>query len=58
MHVAIHLDEAKIQDFKEEEKRMMCEIIKHVGGIVTLFSPLSAVLFASLLEKQVIEDSD
>lgn len=47
-----------MEDFAEEEKQTMCEIIQHVGGIVTLFSPLSSVSLADLLEKQVIEDSD
>lgn len=47
-----------MQDFAEEENPMMCEIIKHVGGIVTLLSPLSAVSLADLLEQQVRDDSD
>lgn len=47
-----------MQDFAEEEKQTMCEIIKHVGGIVTLFSSLSAVSLADSLEQQVMEDLD
>jgi NACHT domain/Heterokaryon incompatibility protein (HET) len=42
------------QGFEEEEKQMMCETIKEVvGGIVTLFSPLSAPSLAILLDREV-----
>jgi hypothetical protein len=44
------------QDFDEDEKQMMCETIKEVvGGIVTLFSPLSAPSLANLLDREVSE---
>ncbi|MCJ1404962.1 hypothetical protein MMC11_008188 [Xylographa trunciseda] len=42
--------------FEEEEKQMMCETIREVvGGIVTLFSPLSAPSLANLLGREVDE---
>lgn len=44
------------QSFEEEEKQMMCETIKEVvGGIVTLFSPLSAPSLANLPDREVNE---
>lgn len=44
------------EDFEEEEKQMMCETLKEVvGGIVMLFSPLSAPSLANLFNREVSE---
>jgi hypothetical protein len=44
------------QGFDEEEKQMMYKTIKEVvGGIITLFSPLSASSLANLLDREVNE---
>ncbi|PVH70769.1 hypothetical protein DL98DRAFT_618049, partial [Cadophora sp. DSE1049] len=50
------LEDLTQQEFEEEEKQIVCETIKEVvGGIITLFSPLSAASVANLLDRGVHE---